>query len=84
MTTSLKHFMQRSAALSLYRAILRAARQTPPTTHASIRIEARRQFDADRLNNPCPTPNHANFLLSNGHHQLSELLKMLNLTRCDN
>ena len=47
----------------------------------SIRLETRRQFDVDRLENPNPTSSQVDFLISKGQEKLSELRKMLSLTR---
>lgn len=77
----LRHFLQRSAALRLYRDILRTAKTAPPDVRTSIRDEARRQFEADRLHNPNPDSSQVDFLVSKGQEKLSELKNMLSLSK---
>lgn len=79
--SSLRHFLQRSAALRLYRDILRECKKMPLEMSQSIRLEARRQFDVDRFENPNPASSQVDFLVSKGQEKLSELRKMLSLTR---
>lgn len=79
--STLRHFLQRSAALRLYRDILRECKKMPLEMRQSIRLEARRQFDVDRLQNPNPTSSQVDFLVSKGQEKLSELRKMLSLSR---
>jgi len=78
---TLRSFLQRSAALKLYRDVLRAARSAPPHVQKSIRDEARREFEAAELHNRNPDSTQIDFLVSKGQSRLEDLRKMLSLTR---
>lgn len=78
---SLRHFLQRSAALRLYRDVIRVARQAPPHARHSILAEARREFEVARQHNPTPESSQVDFLVSKGQEKLEELKKMLSLSR---
>lgn len=78
---TLRHFLQRSAALRLYRDVLRIAKQAPPDARRSIREEARREFDTARRQNPNPDSSQVDFLVSKGQEKLENLKTMLHLSR---
>lgn len=78
---TLRSFLQRSAALRLYRDVLRTSRLAPPHVRKSIRDEARREFKAAEEHNLSPDSTQIDFLVSKGQNRLEELRKMLSLTR---
>lgn len=82
---TLRHFVQRSAALRLYRDVWRVSRDAgSPEARDAIRAEARREFDADRARMLSDTAvydsTQVDFLISKGQARLSELRKMLQLS----
>lgn len=81
MANTLRQFMQRSAALQLYRDLLRTAKKAPKDTRQAIQEEARRQFEADRHVTSGNGTGHVDFLVSKGQEKLSQLRKMLMLTQ---
>lgn len=79
--SSLRFFLQRSAALRLYRDVLRTARTAPPELRTMIRNEARQEFNEARKQNPNPESAQIDFLVSKGQERLEQMKKMLSLTR---
>ncbi len=73
----LQHFVQRSQSRSLYRTLLRVARQAPREARAGLAAEIRREFAA--TGSVTDQRQHA-FLLAQGRKKLAELEQMLHLT----
>lgn len=78
---TLRYFLQRSAALRLYRDVLKAAKHAPPDARRMIRDEARREFDTAKRENPNPDSTQVDFLVSKGQEKLEHMKKLLNLSR---
>lgn len=78
---SLRQFLQRSAALRLYRDVMRVARDMPADVQRSIRDEARREFEIAKIHNPNPDSTQVDFLVSKGQERLEQLKKLVSLSR---
>lgn len=79
--TTLRHFLQRSAVLRLYRDVLRTTKLAPPNVRTLIRDEARREFESAYQQNPNPDSTQIDFLVSKGQEKLDYMKKLLSLSR---
>ena len=78
MVLTLKHFLRRRDALSLYRDVLRISKRTDQQQAGEIKHFARNSFELKRT---VSDTQEISYLLTQGRRQLEQLETMLNMTK---